>query len=94
MSDFEIIQAGVAAFYSGDADRAARLFELPDRTDDQIRQESAYQAAIGGRLTLNCFGPSTPGVFNCTLPYHNAATDAIGAVDLPGDTNESWSKMG
>jgi hypothetical protein len=45
MSDLEVIEAGVAAFYSGDAERAAELFELSDRTDDQIRAESAYQAA-------------------------------------------------
>ena len=48
MSDLEVIEAGVAAFYSGEAERAAELFELADRTDDQIRAESAYQAAIGG----------------------------------------------
>jgi hypothetical protein len=87
MTDREIIQAGVAAFYSGDGERAADLFDLPDRTDDQIRQESAYQAAIGGRLTLNCTEHATPGVFPCNVPYHNAATDAIGYVDSPGDTN-------
>ncbi len=48
MSDLEVIEAGVAAFYSGDAERAVELFELPDRTDDQIQAEAAYQAAIGG----------------------------------------------
>ncbi|HEU4320938.1 MAG TPA: hypothetical protein VFS66_12760 [Acidimicrobiia bacterium] len=87
MTDREIIEAGVAAFYSGDGERAADLFELPDRTDDEIRQESVYQAAIGGRLTLNCIGPSTPGVFQCTTPYQNALTDAIGYVDSPGDSD-------
>ena len=82
MSDLEVIEAGVAAFYSGDGERAAELFQLPDRTDDQIRAEAAYQAAIGGRLTLSCTeGTSTPGAFTCTAPYHNAATDAIGFVD-------------
>ncbi len=72
-----MIEAGVAAFYSGDADRAAELFELADRTDDQIRAESAYQAAIGGRLDLNCT-ESAPGSFSCGTPYRNAMTDAIG----------------
>jgi hypothetical protein len=86
MTDREIIQAGVAAFYSGDADRAAELFELPDRTDDEIRQESAYQAGIGGRLTLNC-ALDLPGEFQCFVPYQNALTDAIGYVDSPGDRN-------
>ncbi len=59
MSDLEVIEAGVAAFYSGDAERAAELFELADRTDDQIRAESAYQAAVGGRLDLRCTENST-----------------------------------
>ena len=77
LSDLEVIEAGVAAFYSGDADRAAELFELADRTDDQIRAESAYQAAIGGRLSLSCT-ETTPGSFSCSTPYRNAMTDAIG----------------
>jgi hypothetical protein len=76
-SDLEVIEAGVAAFYSGDGERAAELFELADRTDDQIRAESAYQAAVGGRLDLSC-AESTPGSFNCSTPYRNAMTDAIG----------------
>jgi hypothetical protein len=76
-SDLEVIEAGVAAFYSGDAERAAELFELSDRTDDQIRAESAYQAAIGGRLDLKCT-ESAPGMFSCSTPYYNAMTDAIG----------------
>jgi hypothetical protein len=76
MSDLEVIEAGVAAFYSGDAERAAELFELADRTDDQIRAESAYQAAIGGRVDLAC-RESAPGSFNCSTPYSNAMTDAI-----------------
>jgi hypothetical protein len=85
MTDLETIEAGVAAFYSGDAERAADLFELPDRTDDQIRSESAYQAAIDGRLSLNCIETTTG--FSCRTPYHNAMTDAIGHIDS-GDTNE------
>jgi hypothetical protein len=85
MSDLEIIEAGVAAFYSGDAALAVELFELPDRTDDQIRDEAAYQAAIGGRLTLNCTEQATPGMFTCHAPYHNAMTDAINYRD-GGDT--------
>jgi hypothetical protein len=93
MTDLEIIEAGVAALYSGDAERAAQLFEIRDGDDDQIRddaqirQEAAYQAAIGGRLTLNCTEVNTPGVFTCSVPYHNAVTDAVGYVDSPGDTN-------
>ncbi len=85
MTDLETIEAGVAAFYSGDAERAAELFELSDRTDEQISDEAAYQAAIGGRLTLNCTG-GTDGVFSCTVPYQNAMTDALGSVDH-ADTN-------
>jgi hypothetical protein len=76
-SDLGVIEAGVAAFYSGDAERAAALFELSDRTDDQIRAESAYQAAIGGRLDLRCT-ETGPGSFSCSTPYTNAMTDAIG----------------
>jgi hypothetical protein len=85
MSNLEVIEAGVAAFYSGDAERAAELFELTDRTDDQIRAESAYQAAIGGRLDLRCT-ESTPGSFSCSTPYHNAMTDAIGE----GGGHDAW----
>lgn len=81
----ETIRAAVAAYYSGDGEGAAELFDLSDRSDDQIRQDSAYQAAIGGRLTLNCTG-GEGGVFTCRVPYHNAITDAIGFVDQ-GDTN-------
>ena len=77
MSDLEVIEAGVAAFYSGDAERAAELFELADRTDDQIRAESAYQAAVGGRLNLRCTERAT-GSYSCSTPYRNAMTDAIG----------------
>jgi len=80
-----VIEAGVAAFYSGDAERAAALFELADRTDDQIRAESAYQAAIGGRLSLSCT-ESSVGQFNCLTPYQNAMTDAIGA----GGGQDTW----
>jgi hypothetical protein len=85
MTDLEIIDSGVTAFYSGDAERAAELFELSDRPDQQIREEAAYQAAIGGRLTLNCRRQATPGVFTCHVPYHNAITDAINHQD-GGDT--------
>jgi hypothetical protein len=84
-TDLETIEAAVAAFYSGDGETAAELFELPDRTDEQIREEAAYQAAIDGRLTLNCTG-GTDGVFSCTVPYQNAMTDALGSADH-GDTN-------
>ena len=87
MTDFKVLEAAVAAIYSGDAERAVELFELPDRDDDQIRSEAAYQAAIGGRLTLDCQAQDTPGVFTCRTPYHNAMTDAIGYVDSPGDTS-------
>ncbi len=102
MSDFEVIEAGVAALYSGDAERAVELFGIEDspvwrwqgggddeaqiRDDDLIRQEAAYQAAIGGRLTLNCTElVNTPGMFTCNVPYHNALTDAVGYIDSPGD---------
>ena len=93
MSDLEVIEAGVAALYSGDAERAVELFGIEDgdaeaqiRDDDLIRREAAYQAAIGGRLTLNCTEEvNTPGMFTCNVPYHNALTDAVGYVDSPGD---------
>jgi hypothetical protein len=85
MTDLEAIEAGVAAFYSGNGERAAELFELTDRTDDQIRQESAYQAAIGGRLDLRCT-ETGPGSFSCLTPYRNAMTDAIGL----GGGHDTW----
>lgn len=85
-TDLETVQAGVTAFYSGDADRAAELFELADRTDIQIREESAYQAAIDGRLTINCTEGASPGEFSCRVPYENALSDAINHMDS-GDTN-------
>lgn len=85
-SDVGVIEAGVAAFYSGDAERAAELFELTDRTDDQIRAESAYQAAIGGRLDLRCT-ETEPGSFSCSTPYTNAMTDAIGE----GGGHDVWA---
>ncbi len=78
LSDLEVIQAGVDAYYSGDGERAADLFELADRTDDQIRAESAYQAAIGGQLDLSC-DEDEPGSFHCTTPYSNAMTRAVRA---------------
>jgi hypothetical protein len=87
MTDLEIIEAGVAALYSGDADRAVELFELPAPNDDVwIQSEAPYQAAIGGRLTLDCSEHDSPGVFNCLVPYGNVFTDAIGWVNTPGDT--------
>lgn len=93
MTDLEIVEAGVAALYSGDADRAVELFGIEDgddeaqiRADDLIRREAVFQAAIGGRLTLNCTEEvNTPGMFTCNVPYHNALTDAVGYVDSPGD---------
>jgi hypothetical protein len=81
----EILVAGVDAFYSGDSDRAARLFELVDRTDHEIRQESQFQAAIDGRLTLTC-EPDGPGQLQCLVPYQNAPADAVGYRDSPGDS--------
>ncbi len=87
MTDLELVEAGVAALYSGDAEHAVQLFELQDGDDDQIRQEAAYQAAIGGRLTLDCTELNPSGVFACNVLYHNGVTDAVGYVDSPGDTN-------
>jgi hypothetical protein len=78
--DLKIIEAGVAAFYSGDAERAVELFELQEPNDDQIRSEAVWQAAIGGRLDLNCT-EFTPGRFSCHMRYHNAMTDAINLLD-------------
>ena len=91
----ETIEAGVVALYSGDADRAAELFELyrtdefslHTLTDDGIREEAAYQAAIGGRLTLNCTEQATPGEFSCLGAYHNALSDAIHHRDI-------WDRIG
>jgi hypothetical protein len=101
LTDLEIIEAGVAALYSGDADRAAELFELeaspsdddPPLTDEQVRAVAVYQKAIGGRLTLNCTELQTPGEFSCRVPYHNALTDAIFFTDF-GDTNRVVVKDG
>jgi hypothetical protein len=87
MTDLEVIEAGVAAYYSGDGDRAAELFELSGFDDDQIRAQAAYQAAVGGRLTLTCSEKSQAGDFICQMPYHSALTDAISLRDS-GDTND------
>lgn len=87
LAPLEVIEEAVAAYYSGDGDRAAEMFELADRTDDQIRMDAAYQAAIGGGLTLNCTEAPTPGTFNCNTPYHNAMSSAVGHIDSPGDRN-------
>jgi hypothetical protein len=85
-TDLEVIGAGVDALYSGDADRAVELFELPAPYDDDwLRAEAAYQAAIGGRLAPDCTPLENPGVFSCLVPYQNAFTDAIGWIDSPGD---------
>lgn len=84
--DLEIIEEGVAAFYDGDGQRAGELFELSDRTDDQIRDEAAYQAAVGGQLAVSCTEQGTLGVFTCRVPYHNAMTEALNFTDH-GDTN-------
>jgi hypothetical protein len=93
MTDLEIIEAGVAALYSGDADRAVELFqlkshipELADQEDEWIREEAAYQAAIDGRATMDCNEKDTPGMFTCTWIYRNAFTDAIGYVERRVDT--------
>ncbi len=85
-ANLEVIEAGVAAVYSGDADRAAELFELEDLADDAIREMAAYQKAIGGRLTMDCTELQTVGEFTCRVRYHNTLTDAIGFTD-GGDTN-------
>ena len=93
LTELEVIQTGVAALYSGDAERAVELFEIEEgddeaqlRDDDLIRRVAAYQAAIGGRLTLNCTeAVNTPGMFTCHVPYQNALTEAVGFVDSPGD---------
>ncbi|HKX74134.1 MAG TPA: hypothetical protein VJR05_01985 [Acidimicrobiia bacterium] len=85
LAPLEVIEEAVAGYYSGDGDRAAELFELADRSDDQIRMEAAYQAAIGGRLTLNCREFPDLEVFLCNTPYHNAMTDAVDYSDEPGD---------
>ena len=91
MTDLEVIEAGVQALYSGDAERAVELFGLEDgddeaqtRHDDLIRQEAAFQAIVDGRLTLNCTEEG-PGMFSCNVPYRNALTDEMGYVDSPGD---------
>ncbi len=77
VSDLETIQAGVGALYSGDAERAVQLFAVDNRTDDQLRQEAAYQAAIDGRVDLNCTDRSA-GRFSCTMVYRNALTEVAG----------------
>jgi hypothetical protein len=79
-SDLETIEAGVAAFYSGDGERAAELFELAERTDDQIREEAEYMAATEGGMTLSCIG-GEGGVFTCHISSENILTDALGWVE-------------
>ncbi len=87
MTDLEIVEAGVAAFYSGDGDRVAELFELTDFDDEQLRSKAAYEAAVGGRLTLDCTEKDTAGDFTCRTPYFNALTDVTQTQD-PGDVND------
>lgn len=90
MTDLEVIGAGVEALFSGEAEGAVELFgieggdaEAQNHLDDRIRREAAFQAAIGGRMTLDCTEQATPGVFTCNVPYQNAVTDAVGG-ELPG----------
>ncbi len=86
MTDLEVIETGVTALYSGDADRAAELFELTiPQVDAWIRAEAAFQAGIDARITLNCSPGTSPGTFSCHMPYHNAMTDAVKYFDS-GDT--------
>lgn len=86
MSDGEIIEAGAAAVYSGDAATAAGLFDLAHPNDEEIATEAAYQEAIGGHVDLDCTEPGTSGdAFDCIYRYGNSLTDAIGFVD-PGET--------
>ncbi|MGH8948783.1 MAG: hypothetical protein ACRDXF_07985, partial [Acidimicrobiia bacterium] len=88
MSDGEIIEAGAAAVYSGDAATAARLFDLAYLNDEEIATEAAYQEAIGGQVELDCTEPGTSGdAFDCIYRYGNSLTDAIGFVD-PGETSQ------
>ena len=75
MTDLEVIEAGVAAFYSGDAERTAALFELSDRSDEELRQESTDQAAIDDYLGLDCT-ESRPRTFSCLIEFRDALRDA------------------
>jgi hypothetical protein len=93
MTDVEIVEAGAAAVYSGDAATAAGMFDLAQSarwplTDEEIATEAAYQEAIGGHVELACTEPGTSGdTFDCVYRYGNTLTDAIGFVD-PGETFE------
>lgn len=87
LTDIEVIEAGVGALYSGDAKRAVELFELTTfgPSDDWIRDEVTYQAALEGQTTMDCFERDTPGVFTCTWLYHNSIGDVIGYVESSRD---------
>ncbi len=93
MTDVEIVEAGAAAVYSGDAAAAAGMFDLASSarwrlTDEEIATEAAYQEVIGGHVDLDCTEPETSGnAFDCIYRYGNSLTDAIGYVD-PGETSE------
>ena len=80
MTDVEVIEAGVAAFFSGDAERVAALFELSDRADEEMRQEAADQAAIDGYLGLDCT-EGRPGTFSCLVELRNSLHDVQVVVD-------------
>ncbi len=75
MAQLEIIEAGVAAFYSGDAEGVATLFELSDTSDEELRQESADQAAIDDYVGLDCT-EDTPWTFSCLIELRDALREA------------------
>ena len=58
MTGVEVVEAGMAAWFSGDAETVAELFEVPlvaEWTEEQVQGELAYQAQADDRLeTLEC----------------------------------------
>lgn len=63
MTDVEIVEAGLAAWFSGDAATVAVLFDVPlvsEWTEEEVEGELAYQALADDRVEiLECEGEGT-----------------------------------
>jgi hypothetical protein len=48
-------------------------------TDEEVAAQAEYEAAAGGRLTVDCNDPAASGgSFTCAVRYENKLSDAIG----------------
>ena len=89
--DVALLEAAVAAWYRNDPETVNQLLRLPGIaqhagwTDDDVRQQMEYDAAIGGRLEgITCVDPSDEGQeFECRYSLRNMLTDAVGLASSP-----------